>query len=200
MSGNVQRIYMSFAELIDYPGADLADQARECVGQLKQDHPEAAEQLERFLEFAESTPLGRLEEIYTGTFDLNPACFIFAGYLLFGESFKRGKFLVGLQQRYKERGFSVGPELADHLSVMFRFLATLEVEDVLAQELLEDCLLPVLQRMNANFKHDNENPNPYAGVLKVILNVLERTQQRIPVVGAYGGTPCSTPPLREEIL
>ena len=66
---------------------DLLDQARECADLLKPDQPEAAEHVAYFLEFAKSASPGQLEEIYTGTFDLNPACYIFAGYLLFGESF-----------------------------------------------------------------------------------------------------------------
>jgi len=179
-----QRIFLRFADLLDYPGPQLLDQARECAKLLKVDHPEAAEHVAYFLAFCKDAAPGQLEEVYTGTFDMNPACYIFAGYLLFGESFKRGKFLVGLQERYQQRGFSAGSELADHLAVMFRFLATLKIDDVLGQELLEDCLVPVVQRMNKNFKHDNERPNPYARVLRAVLNVLEQTQQHSPVLSS----------------
>ena len=172
-----QRIYLLFADLLDYPRPHLVDRARESSSLLRLDYPEAAEDVQSFLDFAEITATGRLEEIYTGTFDLNPACYIFAGYLLFGESFKRGKFLVQLQEKYRERGFTAGNELADHLAVIFRFLATLEVDEDLAQKLVENCLVPVLTQMNANFKHDLERPNPYAQVLRAVLNVLERTQE-----------------------
>jgi nitrate reductase delta subunit len=182
-----RRTYLCFADLLDYPGPDLADQARTCADLLAPDHPpvlsggprEAAGRLQGFLDFVESTPLGRLEEIYTATFDVNPACYIFAGYLLFGESFKRGKFLVRLQEKYRERGFSAGNELADHLPVLFRFLATLDPEEVLAQELVGDCLIPVLQKMNASFKNDADKPNPYAQVLRAILARLEQDQTLI---------------------
>lgn len=172
-------IYRCFADLLDYPSPDLADQTRQCVDLLSPDHgsgphcSEAAKRLQDFLDFVERTPLGRLEEIYTGTFDVNPACYIFAGYMLFGESFKRGKFLVQLQEKYREHGFSAGNELADHVPVLFRFLATLDPEDVLAQQLVDNCLIPVLQKMNANFKDDTATPNPYARVLGAILIVLE---------------------------
>jgi len=186
------QIFSCFGDLLDYPGPKLADQARACEGLLKAHFPQAAEHLAYFWAFAKDASPGQLEEIYTGTFDLNPACYIFAGYLLFGESFKRGKFLVGLQERYQQRGFSAGNELADHLAVMFRFLATLKVDDVLARELLEDCLLPVVQRMNKNFKHDQERPNPYARVLQAVLNVLERTQHSVPVSQAQQGAPVSS--------
>lgn len=178
---DTQRVMLCFGKLLDYPGPQLAEQAREGAGWLRQSHAPAAEQLDLFLAFVERTPLGQLEEIYTGTFDLNPACYIFAGYMLFGESFKRGKFLVGLQERYAERGFSSEVELADHLAVVFKFLATLEPDDVLAGELSNDCLLPVLKKMNANFARDDKKINPYAHVLRAILHVLERAVQRVPV-------------------
>jgi len=176
-----QRIMLCFGRLLDYPSPQLAEQARDGAGWLRQSHAEAAAQLDLFLAFVERTPLGQLEELYTGTFDLNPACYIFAGYMLFGESFKRGQFLVGLQERYAERGFSCDNELADHLAVVFKFLATLEPDDVLAGELTNDCLLPVLKKMNANFERDSKKSNPYAHVLRAISHVLERAAQRAPV-------------------
>ena len=124
MSG--AQIYLRFADLLDYPGPRILDQALECVDLLAQEEPQTVELIQGFVDFAGRTPLGRLEEIYTGTFDVNPACYIYAGYLLFGESFKRGKFLVRLQEKYREHGFSAEKELADHVPVLFRFLATLD--------------------------------------------------------------------------
>ncbi len=87
-----------------------------------------------------------------------------------------------LQERYRERGFSAGNELADHLAIIFKYLALLEPDEVLAQQLVEHCLVPVLQKMNDSFKHDLDRPNPYAQVLRAILNVLERVQQSVPAM------------------
>jgi nitrate reductase delta subunit len=177
-----QQIYRCFGDLLDYPTPDLLTQAQTCAGLLRLDYPLAAEQLQSFAECVESTPLGRLEEIYTGTFDMNPACFIFTGYILFGESFNRGKFLVRLQKEYRERGFSAGNELADHLAVMFRFMSLLDSDERTAQLLLKDVFVPVLKKMNTGFKSENENPNPYRQVLGAILSVLERIQEAVPVM------------------
>jgi nitrate reductase delta subunit len=181
-NGTQQQIYLCFGDLLDYPGPDLASQVRECASLLAPAAPDAAVQLCRFLEVVERTPAGRLEEIYTATFDINPACYIYAGYLLFGESFKRGKFLVQLQEKYREHGFEVQQELADHLAILFRFLAVLDPDERLAHELVEDCLVPVLRAMNANFKPDTEIPNPYAFILRAILSVLESEQATAPAV------------------
>ena len=177
-----QQTYLCFADLLDYPQPDLPAQAHTCAGLIASDFPEASGQIQGFAERAANTSQGRLEEIYTGTFDVNPACYIFAGYMLFGESFNRGKFLVRLQEKYKQHGFSQGSELADHVAVIFRFLGILEPDDPTAQVLIEDCLTPVIAKMNSGFKSDSANPNPYQQVLQAIQSVLERTQEAIPVV------------------
>jgi len=179
-----QQIYQYFGHLLDYPTPEIANQTRECAALLALKAPEAAGNLYQFLDIIDSTPmaLGRLEEIYTATFDVSPACFIFAGYMLFGESFARGKFLVRLQERYRERGFSTGNELADHMAVIFRFLAILDPDTEQAQHLIEKCLVPVLQKMSANFKPDAERLNPYSLVLRAMLTVLDPENKIVPIM------------------
>jgi nitrate reductase delta subunit len=179
-----QQFYSTLANLLDYPTTNLIDQTGSFITMLEPDYPESIEYVREFLDFAETTPLGRLEEIYTGTFDVNPACYIFAGYMLFGESFKRGKFLVRLQEEYRNRGFSAGNELADHTAVLFRFLGTLsdnDADQLLTQQLVRDCLGPVFKIMIDSFKpvdpeKDNlpKQVNPYSQLLRAILIVLER--------------------------
>ncbi len=174
----LQHTYRLLGDLLDYPTPVLADQTHECIACLESASNQTGlsdlSGLVSFLEFIKTTDLGRLEEIYTGTFDVNPACYIFAGYMLFGESFDRGKFLVRLQERYRERDFEWGNELADHIPIILRFLGQLDPEEELAQNLVDKCLVPVLRLMHNNFKPDDPQPvNPYAAVLQTTLAVLE---------------------------
>lgn len=177
-----QQVYLCFGNLLDYPTPDLLTQAQTCADLLRLDYPQEADQIQSFADYVESTPLGRLEEIYTGTFDMNPACFIFTGYILFGESFDRGKFLVRLQKEYRERDFSAGNELADHLAIMFKFMSILDADEHTARLLLKDVFVPVLTKMNSGFKDENETPNPYRQVLRAILAVLESVYEAVPVL------------------
>jgi len=108
-----RQIYSCFSQLLDYPTPNLVEQIRTGIDLLKKNYQEAAAQLEKFLSFVENTPMGRLEEVYTGTFDINPACHIFAGHILFGESFKRGAFMAKIEEEYQERHFDKGKELTD---------------------------------------------------------------------------------------
>ncbi|MBI2856111.1 MAG: molecular chaperone TorD family protein, partial [Chloroflexi bacterium] len=109
--------------------------------------PEAAPLLHAFHTFAQETPMGRLEEVYTGFFDLNPVCHPYVGYQLFGESYKRSSFLLQLKDMYRAEGFQFSEsELPDRLSVMLRFLAhSRDGESV--EEIMVEGLQPALARM-----------------------------------------------------
>lgn len=170
-----QQIYRCFSKLLDYPTQNLAEQTRTCVDLLTSDYPQASQLMASFLDFVESTSFGRLEEVYTGTFDINPACHIFAGHILFGESFKRGAFMAKLAEEYQTHGFDAKKELTDHIPLLLKFLATLDQNDALAKELISDCMLPVFKKMNDNFKDDSVNP--YMPVLRSFLVVLQEVEQ-----------------------
>ena len=173
MSETRPQIYHLLSTLLDYPNPGLLESARKCTALLAEESPAAAAEVERFLALTEKTEAGRLEEIYTGTFDINPTCTIYAGYQLFGESYKRGEFLARLREKYRERDFFEGNELADHLAVVLRFLGRLDPEEPLARELTEDCLLPALEKMNRSFP-SAETGNPYALVLKAAASIIEQ--------------------------
>jgi nitrate reductase delta subunit len=168
---NIRPICSLFAEILDYPKQDLLSRVEECAGLLSSVSNEAQAQLDRFRAFVEETSPGRMEEIYTSTFDLQMVCYPYAGYHLFGESYKRGIFMARLKEDYRARGFAIqGNELPDHLSVLLRFLAFLE-EDELSRSLLDDCLIPVLSQMEQVF---SDNDNPYGEVIRSLSALLRR--------------------------
>jgi nitrate reductase delta subunit len=169
--GQRQQIYQAFSQLLNYPSSNLVEQIRATIDLLEKDYPQAAKQLSSFLSIAETTPLSNLEELYTGTFDVNPACHIFAGHILFGESFKRNSFMAELAVEYEKRGFDTKQELVDHIPLLLRFLSKLDPEETTANELLTECLIPVFEKMNNNFKDDSTNP--YMPVLRSALIVLQ---------------------------
>jgi nitrate reductase delta subunit len=178
MKTQLKLIYRLFSALFTYPSSDLYAQMDEGYRQLSTDYPEAAAFIDPFQTFVANTSLTRLEEIYTSTFDVNPVCYPYPGFQLFGENFNRADFLVKLKQKYQEHGFiSPEHELADHLPVMLQFLSTLDPDAVLARELIEDCLLPALEKMNQGFNTDN----PYATVVRSLLSFLQSIHQPLQV-------------------
>jgi len=166
---SLHRIYEIFSALLNYPEPDLLERAQEGLVLLAPVNPEAAFRLEEFCAFAEKTSPGKMEEVYTHTFDLQMVCSPYAGYHLFGESHKRGVFMAKLNEHYRSHGFSAGNELADHISVILRFLAA--QEDLhLREALLGESLIPVLKKMAQSL---TENNNPYGKVIESLLLVLE---------------------------
>lgn len=177
MKTPLQLIYQRFAQLLSYPAPDLFEALEDCQDQLNPAYPEAATGIKQFQEATAPLSLERLEEIYTSTFDVNPVCFPYPGFHLFGENFNRADFLVKLKQKYEEHGFTAPEnELADHLPVMLEFLSILDAQAVLARELIEDCLLPGLEKMSEGFT----DHSPYAAVVRSLLNVLQNSHQPVP--------------------
>ncbi len=140
--------YRRFAALLAYPTAALAPTARASAAALGDAAPEAAALLAAFAAFVETTPPGRIEEIYSGTFDLNATAPPYVGYHLFGESYKRSVFLLELGTACRAAGVERGTELADHLALVLALVAATADEDLRA-ELLDTALPPALERMTA---------------------------------------------------
>jgi nitrate reductase delta subunit len=161
--------YSFFAEILEYPTLVLADRVGKFLPVVAASDVETARLLRRFREFLEETPAERIEEIYVGTFDLQPLCYPYIGYQLFGEEYRRGIFMALLREHYRSSGFAAGDDLPDHLCVILRFLASREPKEV-ERELVSDCLVPALGKMVAGFA---ESTHPYWGALKALLLLLE---------------------------
>ncbi|MBI2863757.1 MAG: nitrate reductase molybdenum cofactor assembly chaperone [Chloroflexi bacterium] len=169
MKDNDTRLAFSlYADLISYPQGISLEAARTAAGHLLTGVPEAAREMEAFLDSAATTGVEGLEEIYTRTFDITPTTNAYAGYHLFGESYKRGLFLVRLQEEYRKHGFSAGSELPDHLGVILRFLG-LAADQEFVQPLLGECLLPMAEKMEADFKDADNGYKHLIGSLKCFL-------------------------------
>jgi len=174
-----RRLFHLFAQVLEYPGSSLLASAGECARRLEKSCPEAAEYMRAFAAFAEGTGLDRMEEIYTRTFDITPTANLYVGYHLFGESFKRGAFLVKLQEAYEAHGFAFGPELADHLSVILRFVSVVD-DPLFVDPLVEEGVLPLLEKVEEAFK---ESSGGYALVISSLGLFL---RQECPAIAAGG--------------
>jgi nitrate reductase delta subunit len=161
--------YQKLAAILEYPTSFLWEHLEGCIHILAASHDGAADLLRRFKSFLEQTPISEMEEIYTRTFDLQPLCFPYVGYHLFGEDTRRGMFMVKLKERYRFYDFSPGNELPDHLAVMLRFLARLE-EGEESGELVRACIIPSLEKMIRGF---GDRENAYRLVMEALLAVTQ---------------------------
>lgn len=165
----MDHVFGLFARILEYPWKHPARAARACAAALEALDAEAARLMWCFAAFARGTPLGRLQEAYSRMFELDPACPPYVGHHLFGETYLRSAFLVGLAERYQERGMATGGELPDHLAIVLRYLSLSPPEEEV-REMTREALVPALDKMR-----DKLGREPgYGAVLQALRLVLRR--------------------------
>jgi nitrate reductase delta subunit len=153
--------YQLLAELLEYPGPGTVALAERCRAMVVGASAEAAASVEAFGLYAASADERELEELYARSFDFSPAHSLDLGYQLFGESYKRGIFLVKVQAAVKAHGVDRASELADHLPVVLRLLTKLEASE--ARSLADEAILPSVAKILGAFA---DPTNPYRMLLE----------------------------------
>ena len=160
--------YQLLAFVLGYPGPGTAAEAAECSAALRPHSSGAAARVERLATFAASADPRALEELYARTFDFTPARTLDLGFQLFGETYKRGMFLVKMQEALRVYGIDGGRELPDHLPSLLRLLAVLPPGP--ARELADEVLLPATSKLLAAFEGEE---NPYRAALEAVVALLQ---------------------------
>jgi nitrate reductase delta subunit len=119
--------------------------------------PRAAEALGQFAAHLRGLELHEIQELYSSTFDLTPACAPYLSVHLFGEdSFKRAHLMTGLRECYAATGVPCEHELPDHLAIVLQALEHLAFD--VRHDLLQLCLVRALTKMRAELARQ---ANPY---------------------------------------
>ncbi|MBK7310183.1 MAG: hypothetical protein IPI93_05180 [Sphingobacteriaceae bacterium] len=143
-------ILLHLAELFRYPEVDSPVKVLACQEALDADYPEAAELLRPFTQHFISLSEDKREELFTKTFDVQPICYLDLGYVIFGEDYKRGSFLLHMQAEQNRIGRDCSPELPDHLYHVLH-LTTIHPDPVFVDELVAKILVPAVKKMMAEF-------------------------------------------------
>lgn len=142
--------YKLFAPLFAYPEEGYKEAVQKVQGLLNEQYPQAAEMYSRFAEFVSQTPIDAVEEVYTKTFHIQAICYLDLGYVIFGEDYKRGEFLVQMKREQDAVGNDCGYDLADNLSNVLTFFSK-STDDVLVEELAVRIVVPSLNKMLEEF-------------------------------------------------
>jgi len=169
-----RNVFDLLADVLEYPGPEIAVQAEVCLSALGIVGGQARGHFNGFREFCLKNQLCRLEELYTETFDLQAICCPYVGFHLFGDDRARGMFMVKLKEHYLKEDYPVNGELPDHISIMLRYLS-IAVRSDETRDLISYCLIPAAKKMIPLFK---DSRNPYQGVLKATLKALETERDR----------------------
>lgn len=122
-----------------------------------------------FSDFINTTPISQQQEYYTSTFDVQPVSTLDIGYVLFGDDYRRGVFLVNIKKEHIKAKNDCGSELPDHLPNILTLLPLIN-DEKLAEELAVSLLIPALEEIISRFKRME---NHYKGLLEVLLEIMK---------------------------
>ena len=163
--------YTIIANLFRYPTEKLMDDALETISVLSDKNPEQAEVVKSFIEDFSSLTLHQKQEYYIKTFDIQAVCFLDVGYVLYGEDYKRGDFLVQMKEEQRNANNDCGVELSDHLPNVLTLLS--KTREKFAEELIATICIPALDEMINKFNMQNA----YLELLKMLQNVMKQDTQ-----------------------
>lgn len=153
MEENTMNHYLLLADLFVYPSLELQQKTDVAQKFLDDNYPAAAEYLAGFTSIIKRIPLWQWEEIYTRSFDVQALTTLDAGYVLFGDDYKRGELLVNLNSEHKKANNDCGTELADHLPNLLRLIVKLNDGDV-KNDLIFLIIIPALKKITGEFENE----------------------------------------------
>ena len=103
-----------------------------------------------FIDFINNTDFYDIEEIFGKTFHIQSICYLDLGYVLFGEDYKRGEFLVQMKKEQRLANNDCGEELADNLPNVLKLMTLLKDEQFL-NELAVRIVIPSISKMLDEF-------------------------------------------------
>jgi len=165
----MMKIYTHIAQLFTYPNSDFLSATEQLAVEFQEYGQSAVNDFLPVSQHFTSNPTSELQEYYIRTFDVNAACYLDIGYVLFGEESKRGQFLLNMKSEQLKAKNDCGTEFADHLPNVLTLIPKLE-DGLFREELVVAMLLPALRHMLENFRTEE---NSYKSLLKLLVMVLE---------------------------
>jgi nitrate reductase delta subunit len=151
--------------LLGYPDAGLPSRARAALADPALG-PSAVADLQGFAGAIAGMSIGDLQEHYTATFDLDPACALDVGWHLFGDAHERGAFMAALREDLQRAGVPETRELPDHLT---RVLALLGREQPDRAAALAELIAPAIGSVRRALAG---RQSPYVHVLAAVQAVM----------------------------
>jgi len=167
---HIPKLLNAFSRLLSYPDESTAQAVELLYVVLQGELPETASEAAKFGTFVEQHELWEVEEAFTRTFDVNPACALEVGWHLFGEEYARGMFLVRMREEMRKYNLPESVELPDHISHVLAIVAAMPAEE--ATRFVRACVQPAVETMNQAFQGKD---SPYGEVVACLASVLKHT-------------------------
>lgn len=167
---HLPKVLNSLSRLLSYPDQHTPQTAELLYVLLMDELPEAASEAGAFGSFVEQHASYEVEEAFTRTFDVNPACALEVGWHLFGEEYARGMFLVRMREELRKYELPESAELPDHICHVLAVVAAMPPDE--ATRFVRACVQPAVEKMNAALEGKE---TPYADVVSCLALVLRHT-------------------------
>jgi nitrate reductase assembly molybdenum cofactor insertion protein NarJ len=161
--------YKFLAEMFRYPTKDLKSYTGKWRAIIQVYDPGLILKLDPFIAQISEMPLSFQQEYFISTFDVQAMCFLDIGYVLFGEDYKRGVFLVNIKKEQIKALNDCGSELPDHLPNILTLIPKIQ-DPELAEELIFSLLIPAIHEMIFKFRNGS---NLYRGLLEILVTIME---------------------------
>lgn len=143
--------YALMSGIFRYPTATSKEEAVKVSAMLEADYPEGAKAFKRYLDWVLTTPQQEIEEVFAKTFHVQAIAYLDIGYVIFGEDYKRGEFLVNMKAEQEAAKNDCGEELPDNLANILTLLPKLEDEQ-LRDDLTGRIMIPAIRKMLKEFE------------------------------------------------
>lgn len=142
--------YTLLSKLFKYPEDGFIEDVVNCMNYLEDFYPEAAGELKVFFEYMSHCTLDERQELFTKTFDVQPICYLDLGYVMFGEDYKRGAFLLSMQAEQLKINNDCGTDLPDNICNVLTLMTKSEDDDFV-EDLTWRITIPCVKKMIAEF-------------------------------------------------
>ncbi len=142
--------YSLLAHLFRYPEEDFMLHLKKIQDFLDKSYPEAGNELRLFSEYMSSCELDAKQELFTKTFDVQPICYLDLGYVMFGEDYKRGAFLLNMKGEQQKINNDCGTDLPDNICNVLD-LMTISEDDIFIEDLVHNIFTPCARMMIGEF-------------------------------------------------
>lgn len=163
-----RELFDAMSALYAYPEPGYASRVERCIRLARLAAPDTAAELARFEQKIAGMPVEALQEQFTLTFDLNPACALDLGWHLFGEQYERGEFLVKMRRLLRHLNVRESVELPDHLTHVLAALGRMAPEE--AEEFAAACLFPAMDKIRESLPGENA---PFSLLFQATTRLLE---------------------------
>lgn len=165
-------VYDYLSRVLAYPFVGMRQLAEQGESILISSYPEEIENWQKFVSSIALLDQGEWEELYVATFDVQAACCLDIGYVLYGEDYKRGQFMANLKEACRTLHVDIGTELPDHLPNILRLLPKLKFGD--GANLVNGVVAPAMDKMLGGFE---KSENPYRWIIAIVRQVLRKDYQ-----------------------